>query len=371
MRLTPKFLITSLVVSLCFGTSLFAQYQFQSSWIMAEEGRAQQVFFGAKTLMGVDVTFSNLGEMPYIQGDDSAYTHQFNDGYIDLPFDDSEFTTRFAFDYSNAVEGPDGEVESFSLTRYRSAGIGESYTKNMDFSTGWELGSHYDMWKLSNRVTMGFTIAGGFTPLRASYHSTEIKGELYRQTVTVPLSGPAIDYTDSGYYIGSSFAGPYILLDDLNFDASVEDRVSQILADGSIVLVDALIDGTYELLGGIGTIRTGTYLDIYLTERLLVHLGVGFLASYLSYDFTVDQSLITSTLASSYRIKSNINEGQWLVGGYAELNLVYRVNPKTSIYAGAQGQFMQDFEGRSVDDMVMDIRMGTSTQLQAGFEFDF
>jgi len=338
---------------------------------MAEEGRAQQVFFGTKSLLGVDVTFKNLGEMPYIQGDDSNYTFEFNDGYIDIPFDNVDYTTRFQFLYKNAIEGSDGEVDAFTLTRYRSAGVGESFTKNMDFSTGWELGSHYDMWKLSNRVTVGFTVAGGFTPLRAKYHSTEIKGELYRQTVTVPVSGPGIEYTDTGTYTGSSYSGPYILIDNLNFDASIEERVSQVLADGSVVLIDALIDGTYELLGGIGTVRGGTYLDIYLTERLLLHLGVGFLASYLSYDFTVDQSLITSTLASSYEIKTNINEGQWLVGAYAEANLVYRLNQKTSVYAGAQAQFIQKFEERSVDDMIMDIRMGQSTQLQAGFEFDF
>jgi len=371
MRFSSKFIISSVFVSLLSGTSLFAQYPFQSSWIMAEEGRAQQVFFGAKTLFGVDVSFSNLGDMPYIQGEDSLYTFEFNDGYIDIPFEDAEFTTRFAFNYENATEGPDGEVESFTLTRYRSAGVGESYTEDLDFSTGWELGSHYDMWKLSNRVTVGFTIAGGFTPLRASYQSAEIKGELFRQTVEVPLSGPQIDYAESGSYTGGGFGGPYVLLDDLAFDASLEDRVAQILANGDIVLVDALINGSYELLGGIGSVRTGTYLDIYLTERLILHLGVGFLASYLSYDFKVDQSLISTTLADSYRISSNINEGQWLVGGYAELNMIYRINQKTSVYAGAQGQFIQDFDSRSVDDMVLDIRIGTSTQFQAGFEFDF
>ncbi len=371
MRLSFKFILTGFFVSLSLGTSLFAQYPLQSSWILAEEGRAQQIFFGTKTLLGVDVTFSNLGSMPYVEGVDSSFTYVFNDGYIDVPNADADFTTRFQFDYSNATENADGYVDSFSLTRYRSGGIGESYTKNMDYSTGWELGSHYDMWKLSNRVTMGFTVAGGFTPLQASYHSTEIKGELYRQTVNVPLSGPPVDYIENGFYVGGGFSGPYVLLDDLNFDQSIEERVSQILADQSIVLVDALIDGNYQLLGGIGSVRTGTYLDIYLTERLILHLGVGVIASYLSYDFTVDQSLLTTTLTSSYRMVSNVNEGQWLVGGYAELNLIYKFNPKTSIYAGAQSHFVQDFDGRSVDDMVMDIRIGTSTQLQAGFEFDF
>lgn len=371
MRFSTQPIFVGILFSLSLGSSAFAQYPFQSSWILAEEGRAQQVFFNAKSLIGVDVSFSNLGEMPYIRGEDSRFTYQFNDGYIDLPSDDAEFTNSFLFSFANAVEGPDGNVESFNLTRYRSGSIGESYKEDLSFSTGWELGGRYDMWRLSNRVTMGFTVAGGFTPLQASYSSSDIKGELYRQTVNVPLSGPGIKYVDNGVYQGGVFGGPYVLLDDLAFDASIEERVSQLLADGSIVLVDALIAGNYELLGGIGTVRAGTHFDIYLTERLMLHFGIGIMASYLSYDFTVDQSLITSTLTESYRIRSTLDEGEWLVGGYAELNLLYRLNPKTAIYAGAQANFIQDFDGRSVDDMVLDIRVGTTTQLQAGFEFDF
>lgn len=370
MCIFRKFILLPAFLLLLLSSVLQAQYDLHSSWIMAEEGRGQQIFFGTKVLVGVDLKFSNLGEMPYIQGDEATYTYEFNDGYINVPHPNGDFTSEFGFFFQNATEGADGNVDSFTLSRYRSASIGESHDADLDFSTGWELGSRYDMWKLNNRLTVGFTVAGGFTPLRETY-STTVKGELYKQTVTIPISGPGIAYQDSGLYNGGPYGGTYILLDDLNFDPDSEARVTQVLSGGDVIQVDSQVEGFYQLNGGMATFRTGTYLDIYLTERLLLHFGIGLSASYLSYDFTVDQSLITSTLSSTYRIASNINDGQWLVGAYAELNMIYRFNQKTSIYVGAQTHFISDFDDRELDDTVMELNMGSPTQLQAGFEFDF
>jgi hypothetical protein len=371
MRFLRKFIFLPIALLFVASSVLHAQYEFKSSWIMAEEGRAQQVFVGVKVLVGVDVKFSNLGSIPYIQGEDSAYTYEFNDGYINIQNPDGEFTSEFGFLYKNSTEGSDGNVDSFTLTRYRSSSIGESFESSFDYSTGWELGSRYDMWKLSNRLTMGFTVAGGFTPLRKKYANSEIIGELYKQTVTVPLSGPGITYVESGSYTGSRYGGPYILLDDLHFDTDYEELVTQILPDGSTVIVDALIDGKYELLGGLGTFRTGAYFDIYLTERLMLHFGVGLSISYLSFDFSVDQSLSSTTLSEPYRIQSNTSRGEWLPGVYAELNLVYRLNQRTSVYAGAQSHFIAESDPIVLDDVLMEVTMGSPTQLQAGFEFDF
>ena len=370
MRFPRKTTILLSLLAVSAGSLLHAQYEFKSSWIMAEEGRAQQMFFGATTLVGVDLKISNLGSMPYIQGDEALYTYEFNDGYIDIPFADGDFTSAFQFDYSNATENADGNVESFTLTRYRSESTGESYESSFDFSTGWELGSRYDMWKLSNRVTLGFTVAGGFTPLRKKYETT-VYGNLYRQTVTVPLNGPELAYQDSGTYLGSRYGGPYILLDDINFDADFEELVTQILPDGEVIQVPSEVLGKYYVVGGMGTFRTGTYLDIYLTERLLLHLGVGVSASYLSFDFTVDQTLISSTLATQYQRTATLDTGQWLMGAYAELNLVYRLNQRTSVYAGAQTHMMQKFKSKQLDQSVIDINLGSPTQFQTGFEFDF
>lgn len=370
MCIFRKFILLPASLLLLLSSVLQAQYELHSSWIMAEEGRGQQIFFGTRVLVGVDLTFSNLGEMPYIQGDESTSTYTFNDGYINVPNSDGDFTSEFGFNFQNATEGADGNVDSFTLSRYRSASIGESHSADLDFSTGWELGSRYDMWKLSNRLTVGFTVAGGFTPLREKY-ATTIKGELFKQTVTIPISGPGIEFQNSGAYFGGLYGGSYILLDDLNFDPDSEERVTQILPGGEVIQVDSEVAGFYEFIGGMATFRSGTYLDIYLTKKLLLHFGIGLSASYLSYDFTVDQSLISSTLSSTYRIASNVNDGQWLVGAYAELNMIYRFNQKTSIYVGAQTHFISDFDDRELDDTVMELNMGSPTQLQAGFEFDF
>ena len=368
MRFFGKITVLSALLAITTGSLLQAQYEFKSSWIMAEEGRAQQIFFGARTLIGIDIEYSNLGSIPYIQDDDSIYTYEFNDGYINIRNPEADFTTDFGFRFSNATEGPDNNVESFSLTRYRAESRGDSHESSFNGSTGWELGSRYDMWKLSNRVTLGFTVAGGFTPLRNTYTTTTY-GNLYQQTVTVPLSGIGIPYQEDDVYTGGPYGGPYIRLEDIVFDPDFEELVSQKLAGGEIILVDSEVLGTYQLIGGMGTIRTGTYLDIYLTEKLMLHLGVGISASYLSFDFSVDQDLISSIV--SYGASDEINEGEWLLGAYAELNLVYRLNQRTSLYAGAQSHIMQKLDKREVSNTTMEIKMGMPTQLQAGFEFDF
>jgi len=121
----------------------------------------------------------------------------------------------------------------------------------------------------------------------------------------------------------------------------------------------------------MGTFRAGTYFDYYLTERFLIHLGFGFSASYVSFDFTVDQSLISSTLASPYNVRTTESEGAWLMGAYAELNLVYKFSQKTAVFAGAQSHFIEELDSQQVDETVFDVRLGQPTQFQAGFDFDF
>jgi hypothetical protein len=339
---------------------------------MAEEGRAQQIFVGSKVLIGTEVTFLNLGDMPYIQSEDTDNTFQFNDGYINLGVDNADFTTDFQFDFSNATEGPDGNVESFTLTRFRSAGRGETRTENADLSAGWEIGSRYDMWRLTNRITLGFTIAGGVSTMDYGFSDT-INGDLFRQRVTLPVRGfGGIPIRDSGSYRSTEFGGgDYILIDDLQFDESSEELVTQVLGDGTIVTVDSEVQSIYDLRTSLGTVRTGTYFDIYLTEKLLIHLGVGISASYFSYSFSVDESLISSTLSTPYTTSDSTSGGEWMPGFYAEANLVYRLNQKTSVYAGAQKHFMEDPDSITVEQAAVDVRLGSPTMLQAGFEFDF
>jgi hypothetical protein len=370
-KITKQKLLGLMIGTLLTGTAM-AQYNIQSSWIMAEEGRAQQIFIGSKVLVGADLTFGNLGEMPYIQDDEADYTYEFNNGYINIGVDNADFTSDYRFNFEDAIEGPDGNVESFTLTRYRSAGRGIFETQSFDYSAGWELGSRYDMWKLNNHLTLGFTIAGGFSPLKADY-SNVVNGDLWVQSINVPVSGlGGITWRDSGSYTSSELgSGAYVLVDDLNFDPSQEKLVTQILPDGSVVIVDSEVDTTLKVRGGLGTVRTGTYLDIYITQKLLFHLGFGISASYFSYDFTVDQDLLTSTLSTPYTTTDSTNGGEWLVGVYGEANLVYRINQKTSIYAGAQTHFIQDTDPIYLEETTLDIKLGQPTQFQAGFEFDF
>ena len=362
--------------SLLWSANLFSQYNFQSDWILAEEGRAVQGFVGATMITGISGKFSNLGEMPYIQfsyddGETSDYTYEFNDGYLNVGFDDSVYATDFAFLYQNAVEDEDGYVESFTLTRYRSESQGEYRDVNFDFSAGWEMGGRFDQWKLSNRTTLGFVVAAGFIPVSDRVETT-VYGNLYMQSMDVDVYGPKITYQETGTYVGSAYGGPKILLSELNFDSAVEDTVSQIMGDGTVVLAEAEIEGIYTFLGGIGMVRTGTYLDIYLTDNLLLHAGLGLSLSYFSYDFTVDQSLVSSTLSSTYELTDEVNDGQWIWGAYGELNLVYRLNSKTSLYLGAQKHLMMtEFESREIDGVQYDIDFGSPTIFQTGFEFNF
>ncbi len=377
MTLSKNTLFTLVTyLATCHTNALYAQYNFQSDWILAEEGQAVQGFVGATMITGISSRFSNLGEMPYIQysyddGETSNFTYEFNDGYINFPSEDSDYTTDFGFLFQNAVEGDDGYVESFRLSRYRSQNRGEYRDVSFDNVIGWEMGGRFDRWRLSNRTTLGFVAAAGFIPLSETIE-TSVYGDLYVQEVDVTLQGPGLEYQETGSYTGSAYGGPKLSLTDLGFDESIESLVSQELADGSILIADAEIEGIYRLAGGVGMFRTGTYLDIYLTDNLLLHAGLGFSLSYLSYDFTVDQSLVSSTLSTDYQLTDNINDGQWIWGAYGELNLVYKLNAKTSLYVGAQKHFtLTDVESRDVDGVSFQVEFSSPTIFQTGFEFNF
>ncbi len=352
--------------SLLGVSTSWSQGIFESSWILPEEGRANKVFVNLHFVTGVSVEFGNLGEISFLDSDLEDLLLEFDDGFIKLSQADSAITSAYSFLERNATLNDDGDVESFTLSRFRTESLGTSLEKDIDMAPGWELGANYDIWKLTNRITTGFTAAVGFSAIRAEHRDT-IQARLIRERAIVDLSEPlpGIIGNNGDFTQGS---GPQLNINDIRFEG--QTGVFQMI-NGELVEVLTDVRGVYEIEAAMGTVRLGPYLDIQLTDRLFLYVGFGFTGAYLSSDFTVSQSFSVPTTGRDRLVSETVSDGQWLIGGYAEINLLYKINEQTSIYAGAQSHFLSDFDTQTNNDTFAEIDISKPTYLQMGFELDF
>ena len=349
---------------MAFAMSSHAQMPFQGGWARGAN-EYMEFFVSAKYLTGTKVQLHNLGEMGYVRDSSFAYTHLFNDGWINVLFPGSDRTSAFSFRFENAEANDDGFVESFSLSRYRSSSLGTGYEAEQDFVPGWEVGVRFPGWNPTPRMRIGLLAGLGVNALEEDYSAT-IEGELFRQNLSVPVQGSEITMATSGYYVGSPSSGPYILLADLNFDPSTEERVEQVLANGEVVKVPSSVTGSYGLDGILATVRGGFYMDYSITPRWVVQAGLGVSMTYLWSEFTSDQTLVSSTLASAYQLIDTIRSDDYLIGGYGQLQLSYRLNERTSLYTGAEFHAVTEPKSNKKEATYADIDIGSPLYYSVG-----
>ncbi len=349
---------------MAFALTSHAQMPFQGGWARGAN-EYMEFFVSAKYLTGTKVQLHNLGEMGYVRDSRSNYTHLFNDGWVNVLFPGSDRTSDFSFRFENAKGNDDGYVESFSLSRYRSSSLGTGYEAEQDFVPGWEVGIRLPGWNPTPRLRIGLLAGLSVNALEEDYSAT-VEGELFRQKLSVPVFGSEISMSSAGQYVGSPSSGPYILLSNLSFDPSTEEAVEQVLANGEVVNVPSSVTGKYGLDGILATVRGGFYMDYSLTPRWVVQAGLGLSMTYLWSEFKSDQTLVSSTLASAYQLIDTVRSDDYLIGGYGQLQLSYRLNERTSLYAGAEFHAVTEAKSNKKDATYADIDIGSPLYYSVG-----
>lgn len=301
-------------------------------------------------MSGLDVSFSELGNVTGLQDvvDEGTglTSYNFINGNVIESSTESSLTSNYAFVYDPfyTTAGEDGYVDSATLFRFQSRSTGTNANEDLG-SVGWEIGFDYDGGRFG-KIKWG--ISGGLA-INAfdAKHTASFESDLYRETADIDLSGTEITYVEGDTYVGGD-EGPVIDIDtDYTPNPDGYEPVQQeIFQNGQIVVVDvpAMIDGSYEIDGILGSFHIGPIVEVPLGRKLKIQAGGGLSATYFSSTFTSDQTITNAGVVGGYNELLIGDAEGWLIGQYGELNVIYQFNERMNVYFGIQFQQSDNYQ---------------------------
>ena len=248
-----------------------------------------------------------------------AVNRAYSDGFVnvDSSGDAGNLTWNWGYQHSGQVSGGtllmhDTSVSGGSINDDPNLGFEVSYVRDL---------GHESWGRWGVKVAFGYTEMDLRTSVQLITDAYQLGG------VTPPLAPYAGSFSGPGSVIGSS--------------------PTRSIAPG----------GNWSLDATLYDFRLGPTVDLNITKRLSVELGGGLAVGVVDSTFAVNETTTTSSTACQ-------------VGAYAEAGLAYRVCAAASLFAGAQFQYLGDFN-QSVGGRNAQLDLSQSVFCVLGFEFHF
>ncbi len=356
------------------GAMIAQQYPF---FRPPPEDPKNKVTVSYRHMMPVDVTFSNLGSIPFRDPVQTGSAGQFqgrdyNDGFVWLDTTygigiETDGLTSY-FGYRRAEQVEDNQL---FLHQHASASEGRGFSDDAD-GGGWEIAVTRELPRWENvswTIALGFnhfTIedSGGFTATLLRRRDVYDFGDL-------PIP-PAIPSSASGVrgYRGTQTRmqpgpdspgrpQPLAPVDPVH-DAFIELPPVPGGVEGR---------GRWELSSTFYTIRTGPLYDWNPWRGLHLQVGAGLASVFYHGDFFADESFRVGENERSFFFGTERNS-EWLLGGYVDVNIAYRVSDRVGVFGGAQYQTTGDFRGRNGERQVT-VDMGGTLFITVGMSIRF
>jgi hypothetical protein len=304
--------------------------------------------FGLDFTMGINIKarFMNAGEAPPAPpsaGD--AVNRGYTDGFVNVDSSRNAGgeTWNWGYQHASQISGDTLLLHADAL----SASSGNSADNNnphlgFEFSYVRDLG--HETWG-----RWGLKAAFGYTDINlSSSGSQSVNGELITDTYQLNGITPPV-----APYVGS-FSGPGPVI------GSSPTR--------AITPEVAIITGNRSVDANLFDFHFGPTADVYLTRRLSVELGGGFAFGVVNSTFDFNE---TTTTASGFsNVSGNTDNTGCVVGAYAEAGLAYRVCREASLYAGAEFQYLGDFD-QSAEGNSVQLDLNRSVFFLLGVEVHF
>lgn len=299
---------------------------------------------------GAEARFENLGDVQYPSDENIDFV--FNNGYIDRTFADSDETSDFSFQMSQAEFNIDGFVTSAELTRFRTESLEPPATESSSASYGWEVAYQYEFGHRNDKLRWGLIV--GFSFDRHAFSiERDVSGKFFQQTATlIDLADLQITYVPGGTYVGSANGPSVSFSDQILFDETSESPVFQEVIDGELVTVDGIIDTDLELKAQTFTMRVGPTMRYLMNERWRIEGGVGANLAWLSSKFRIREILVNTPVAFEQLDFEQNDEGEFVAGAFAELGVRYRISNRASAYVSGMYSSLAEGDTHQLDSVL-------------------
>ena len=248
-----------------------------------------------------------------------AVNRTYSDGFVNVDSSGNagNLTWNWGYQHSGQVSGGtllmhDTSVSGGSINDDPNLGFEVSYVRDL---------GHESWGRWGVKVAFGYTEMDLRTSVQLITDAYQLGG------VTPPLAPYAGSFSGPGSVIGSS--------------------PTRSIAPG----------GNWSLDATLYDFRLGPTVDLNITKRLSVELGGGLAVGVVDSTFAVNETTTTSSTACQ-------------VGAYAEAGLAYRVAKAASLFAGAQFQYLGDFN-QSVGGRSVQLDLSQSIFCLVGLELHF
>ena len=374
IRLVPVSLLACVVALAPFAVS--GQTYFRAPPEMPRNAFS----IGLRFTSPVDISFSNLGTVPFVPIDrlidGVPIGRTYNDGHVRM---DSSFVAREGSD-GQIFDNPDGLTVNFRIasqsqfsgtdvvmTQYASVSEGFAAETDSGFTGGWELQYVRDLGRKSR-----FGILAGFN--FSSFDSST--SSAFRATLLSRSDRFAFDDLPLPSFPGASgYTGPRDRIvpvggavSDLEFKAPLDPTGPTV--EGPTLPGAADGFGSWKMKTAAYNFRSGPVYDFDLGKSFNVQVGLGVAATYFAGEFAINEAISGPTGEPTVLIDSRSNS-KWLLGGYVDATANYSVSERVSVFSGLQYQVgATDYES-SLGDREVKIDMSSTIHLRAGVGFRF
>ena len=285
-------------------------------------------------------SFSGLGSFP-AQTAAGATTATGGDRFYDDGFNRVDASAiadgkTWFWSYSNASQaggGPGTETISMnSSTALSDAAVNDV---DSDIAPGVEMNYHYKI-KDTSKGHWGFVGGLGYSFVNVD-DATVALGTEVKRTDTFAAAGsgpPAAPFT------GTS-AGPHPRIDN-----APTTSVTAAIAGGSSV------GGLREIDANILDFRLGPYADFDLGKGVTLSLSAGGLGAFIDSEFSVNETttitgigpVLQPGVSATQTTTASSSESGFVFGGFAGLEFGVQISPRTSVFAGAEYRYLEDFD---------------------------
>jgi hypothetical protein len=284
--------------------------------------------------------------LPPGPGAGAGLNHTYNDGFVNVDSSGNlgGQTWNWGYQHSSQVSDVEG-VPTYLLmhaTGAEGGGANGSATDNpnlgFDFSYTRDL-AHLSWGQVGIKIAFGYTHVDidDNNPVSANLETITDK---YALDGVVPPQAP---------YSGSSGGpGPVIGSEPVSRSAST---------------ASALIAGSHDVDASLFDLRLGPSVNIPLCKRLSFQAGAGLAVGLVDSDFTFTETSPATASGSDSRTAC-------VLGAYGEAGLAYRIAHSTSLFAGAQYEYLGNFN-QSADGSTAQLKLGQTVYLEFGLQFHF
>jgi hypothetical protein len=272
-----------------------------------------------------------------------ALNHQYNDGFVNVDSSGNQGGQTWNWGYQHASQISGGDVLMHATG---SEGGSEEHSSDdpnpgFDFNYVRDIG-HYSWGQ------WGIKIASGYTHVHVR-DNDPMNVKLETLTDTYALNGvipPLAPYS-------GSFSGPGPVLGS--------EPISRALGTS-----EGIITGNHNVNAALVDLRLGPSINIPLFKRFSVQAGGGVAVGLVDSHFTFTENSMTG----SGSVSGGNNHTGFVGGAYAEAGFAYRICHSTSIFTGAQFEYLGNFT-QSADGRSAQLKLGQNIFYEIGLQWQF